>query len=862
MLQVYRKGNLNYGMNGDLQPETISAETDIKLNSEWEMIAVFPASQEYAEIITDDVKIKIKMPEFAEDQLWYVYKTEKDDDEITTYLRPVFWQSADDCILLDVRPTLKTGQEALEIMCEPNGKYSGRSDITTVTTAYYYHKNLIEAIQGADENSFLNRWGGEILYNNFEIIVNERVGGDYGARAEMGYNIRGVEETVDTQDVITRIYPIGFNGRMLTGTQYIDSPNIGKYSFIHTRFITFEDVKYVEDIENTEERAEAFQTVEEFEAELRRRVQLEYDAGADIPKITYTIDFVELSQTTEYQDIKDLVSVGFGDTVRVRHRTLGIDTVARCIERKYDHASGMVTEIVLGDFSSSYLSNMDSVVAAAGSVIDIKSNTVIADRVAGILNAMNTQLRYQKNISQTADVRAVLFEDRIEGSPTYGAMCMGTQGLQIAKERTEDSRDWKWTTAITAEGINALAVITGILSDKKGKNYWNLDTGEFHLSQETAVNGLTNNGTAKGIYLQDGELYINASNILSGTLRLGGTDNGWGMLELYDENDNLIGKMDKGGSVLLSGKFININEKQKVELDYGGLNFYESENQIGRFGITRWANTDPLEYGMSLHANNKFLSMGCGFLENGNSKSFMLLNNGLNPKDFTEDIIIWGSLRASGSITLSDLIRIEKESGHSVINFGDESTIQSSLSSANTNYLIVKCDGTDAMIWLEGDRILLDGDMKTTGTKNRVVDTQNNGVVSLNAFETTEPYFSDIGAAVIPENGYITTFIDPVMAETIDMNAEYQVFITDTSEKGTKYVKKYFGYFEVYGEAGAKFDWMLCAKQRDYSGTRMEVMVMPDKTINFDESVFDGDDAALKIVEQAIYEHEREVKLL
>ena len=48
-----------------------------------------------------------------------------------------------------------------------------------------------------DENSFLNRWGGEIYFDNFDIYINERIGSDNGLRAEFGFNLTGVEgETV------------------------------------------------------------------------------------------------------------------------------------------------------------------------------------------------------------------------------------------------------------------------------------------------------------------------------------------------------------------------------------------------------------------------------------------------------------------------------------------------------------------------------------------------------------------------------------------------------------------------------------------------------------------------------------------
>lgn len=499
MIQVYKRGNNNFNKNGDLQPEVISAESVINLNGTWEFVAVIPAEQEYVDYITNYTIIKTRMPGNKEDQLWYVYKTEKNDNEITAYARPVFLQAAEDCILLDVRPTAKNGQEAIELMCAQNPKYSGKSDIQHIETAYYYHKNLIEAIQGEDENSFLNRWGGEVEYDNFCVIINERVGGNYGMRAEMGYNVNGIQETVDIQDVITRIYPIGFNGRMLTGEQYIDSGNAKKYPFIHTRFIKYEDVKYMEDIENEEERKEAYQTLAEFEDELRRRVKAEYDSGVDLPRVTYSVDFIELSQTDEYKKFKNLLDVGMGDTVKVRHRTLGIETEARCITIAYDHVDNKIIKITLGQFEGNYLDKMNSVYNAAEKVLDIKSGTVIADKVAGILDAMKTQLQYQREIAEQQEVRAIIFEDLVNGSPTYGAMCMGTKGLEIAKERTADGKDWKWTTAITAEGIQANTVISGLLSDREGKNWWNLDTGDIRLSGEAYIGDQTINETLEEI---------------------------------------------------------------------------------------------------------------------------------------------------------------------------------------------------------------------------------------------------------------------------------------------------------------------------------------------------------------------------
>mgnify|MGYP000730191804 CR=1 FL=1 len=70
-----------------------------------------------------------------------------------------FMDAIDDCFLLDIRPTERNGQQALDIMTAPNKKYSGKSNIKIISTAYYQTKNLIEAICGEEENYLPEQMG-------------------------------------------------------------------------------------------------------------------------------------------------------------------------------------------------------------------------------------------------------------------------------------------------------------------------------------------------------------------------------------------------------------------------------------------------------------------------------------------------------------------------------------------------------------------------------------------------------------------------------------------------------------------------------------------------------------------------------
>lgn len=540
MIQIYRVGNTNYEKNGDMTLFPTEAYLHVVLNGSWEAAIEHPIDIDGRwKYITEDAVVK--MPSFNGNQLFRIKKKEKMDSGISATLEPIFMDAKDDCFLVDVRPTAKNGQQALDILCASNKKYSGVSNITKATTSYYILKNLIEAINGEDENSFIKRWGGEILFNNFQVIVNERVGGDYGVELRYGKNIAkdGLTEEVDIREVVTRIYPKAYNGYMISNNGYVDSPLISNYQTTKTAVITFEDVKMRADAQEEDEEKGIIicDTQQELDAALTEKCRQQYNLGLDKPKVTISADLVLLQNTDLYKDYVVLEQVSLGDTIHCKHNKLGIITDARVIELEYDSIRKKVRSVVLGDFKTDFFDHVSSSTNKIDGVIR-PDGTLMGEKVAGILNAINTQLRLQNTVAKKQNVRAILFEDLDPDSALYGAMALGTQGFQIAKKRTEDGRDWQWETAATAEGIVANAVITGILSDRLGKNYWNFDTGEFQLSSQSFqiddqnvkdyVNGkidakkltqsevfniLTNNGKLQGIFMKDGQLYINGTYI-------------------------------------------------------------------------------------------------------------------------------------------------------------------------------------------------------------------------------------------------------------------------------------------------------------------------------------------------------------
>lgn len=501
MIETYRTDNTDYKKNGDMPLLPINAKVNVELNGTWTLELEHPIDNEGRWRYLEEEAV-VKCPSFNGDQLFRIKSIEKNDDSVLVRAYPIFFDSKNDCFLTDIRPTGKNGQEALNIMLAPNKKYSAQSDISRRATAYYEYMNLMEAINGDNANSFLNRWGGEILYDNFKIIVNERVGGDYGVELRYGKNIpaNGITETVDMSEVVTRIYPKAYNGYKLSGNGYVDSPILSNYPTVKAATMKFDNIKIREDAQEDDEEKGIIicDTQADLDKALTEACKKQFEAGLDKPKVTIEADMVLLQNTDQYKDYEILETVSLGDTIHCRHDKLGIISDARVVGLEYDCILNRVTSVVLGQFQSNYIDNIASSVDKIDSVINSEGD-IMAERVKGILDGITTQLRLQSTVAKKVKGRAFIAEDLDPNSPLYGCIAWGTQGIEIANRRTADGRDWDWSTAVTANGIVANAIVTGLLSDKTGTNFWNLDTGDFQMSSKAfTVDGQTIGQIAQG----------------------------------------------------------------------------------------------------------------------------------------------------------------------------------------------------------------------------------------------------------------------------------------------------------------------------------------------------------------------------
>jgi len=390
MIEIYLETNTNYNKNGDI---TLDPTSCIYKDSE-NLLTLEHFQDEEGRWKYIQFENVIAVEENGKKILYRIFNVVRSLYNVTAYARPLFFDLIDK-VLLDVRPTNKLGQEALNLILAGTG-FTGHSNLTTLNTSYYVRKNIVEALLGDDENSFLNRWGGEFYCENYDIYINDRIGSDNGVRVEFGYNLNEIEEDVNIENVVTRIIPVGFNGIMLEGnTPWVDSPLILKYTKPKMRVITFSDIKVKENSSDEE----GFNTIAEAREELIKRCKNLFQEGIDKPTVNYKIDMINLANTTAYKDFKMLVNVSKGDTVTCYIPHLDIDVKARVVDYEKDLLTGEYISIELGNTVDNFFNKQADIQATVNKITN-NNGTVNAGEIQGVINAIQTQFKALRDIAQ------------------------------------------------------------------------------------------------------------------------------------------------------------------------------------------------------------------------------------------------------------------------------------------------------------------------------------------------------------------------------------------------------------------------------------------------------------------------------
>ena len=325
------------------------------------------------------------------------------------------------------------------------------------------------------------------------------------------------------------------------------------------------------------------------------------------------------------------------------------------------------------------------------------------------------------------------------------------------------------------------------------------------LTHEEIFNLLTNDGAWQGIYRgSDGKLYINFTYSRGGILNLGGKNEtyGNGELHVYNMWDQEIVTVDTKG-ILVSNYFLQDDKTPQSyicllpELFNAGMYVSKNKDGTGKASIVR---------------------RDCIKVKNSKNSVGTIDQESTNTNIDYESILISHGLNST-------------EKGHFYVSIGERKELfVSDLDSSFYGNVNISGGNVD----ISGGNLTVHKDFMCTGTKKRIVDTENYDIRSQYCYETATPMFGDIGTAQTDETGECYISIDDIFAETVNTGIEYQVFLQKEGQGDLWVEEKTPTYFTVKGTENLKFSWEIKAIQRDYEFERLEEYQDENKEVAID----------------------------
>lgn len=347
------------------------------------------------------------------------------------------------------------------------------------------------------------------------------------------------------------------------------------------------------------------------------------------------------------------------------------------------------------------------------------------------------------------------------------------------------------------------------------------------LTHEEIFNLLTNDGAWQGIYRgSDGKLYINFTYSRGGVLNLGGKNEtyGNGELHVYNTWDQEIVTVDTRG-ILVSNYFLTDDKTPQSyicllpELFNDGMYVSKNKDGTGKASIVRHDR---------IKVKNSKNSVGTIDQESTNTNI-----------DYESILISHGSNST--------------EKGHFYVSIGERKELfVSDLDSSFYGNVNISGGNVD----ISGGNLTVHKDFMCTGTKKRIVDTENYDIRSQYCYETATPMFGDIGTAQTDETGECYISIDDIFAETVNTGIEYQVFLQKEGQGDLWVEEKTPTYFTVKGTENLKFSWEIKAIQRDYEFERLEEYQDENKevAIDYEKEYIDEINSLIKEQEEMLNE--------
>jgi phage minor structural protein len=490
MIKIFSSTDKIFTSNGDKVIKPFKAKIRKEDNGDYYLN--LETSIEYIDYIVQGNIVVVPSPNG--EQAFRIENIETKTNKITAKCWHIFYDT-EKYLIEDSYVVDKNCNDALDHLnnaTETKSPFTTLSDVQTVASFRCVRQSLYEAIQ-----TLIERWGGHLVRDNFNIAIRNSVGKDNGVLVRYKKNLKDITCKYDYSSVVTKLLPVGKNG-VLLDEKYIYSDI--DYSIPYTKTVTFEQEINEDDYKDENGNLKEEEYINAIKEDLRSLATL-YINDNKHPKVNYTLK-------ANLEKITDI-----GDIVHVVDERLGIDVTTNVISYDFDCILEKYTEVEFGNFKNKLSDFTSKITASAEDIANEKTIEIKTTLELGLAQAQDEIWGVLGNSYVINEGDKILVVDTLPKESAKNVMLINNGGI-----------------AFSQTGINGTFT-----------SAWTID-GTLNMQNVNVIN-------------------LVADMIKGGTLKLGGVNNSSGIFELYDNFNNLMALMDKTGLTVFAttGDYVKLN---------------------------------------------------------------------------------------------------------------------------------------------------------------------------------------------------------------------------------------------------------------------------------------------------------------
>jgi len=456
------------------------------------------------------------------------------------------------------------------------------TDKTTAGTFTVHVPVSIKEILGGVDGSILDVYGGgEYEWDGFTVKLHQNRGQDNGVRIVYGKNLTNLVHDYDISTVFNAVAPFWRSNNkdeeivVTLPEHYVALNGVTEIIAVPLDLSgEFQEQPTIEQVRN------------------RARKYLESTEAKD-PNENITVEFAQLWQTAGYENFAALQRVSLCDTVTVSYPDLGLTEVKKKVIRtEYNILAERYDRMELGTARTNFSEVMKAQIADA-----------IMQRVPTITflrNALKTATDLIKGgkgghvvINTDADghPNEILIMDTDNIQTAVNVIRMNMNGIAFSNSGYDPEAfvtAWTIDGGFNANFINSGSVTAdilkgGIITDLKGKNYWNLTTGDISISLDPGEIGAVTTADLARVE-NNAKTYANQA-------KLDAISEIESQLDDYATETSVTGKIEANNQQLISQFSNTYVEKGTAVASY--VNWYYSSASPTALIGGEWTTTPP-----------------------------------------------------------------------------------------------------------------------------------------------------------------------------------------------------------------------------------------------------------------------------